>query len=223
MRQIRKAIVLVLGLGIAVVNFGCSVRGVATSVPTRVFREAHGLRARTYPITPVMDDLRLYRRVEIHALENLMLEQIPEPTVKQLNTEIVNRIRLLNRFERITPVDEATGKSESAHNQSGPEVNIADLPPELVIAGYIDDFTPGIPALRYIEKGNNHAVLTLRITLKDKQTARLVGEINITVENTRVTSNVETMVNKAADEVASFVGRSASRVNQPKEAKAYAK
>jgi hypothetical protein len=221
--KIREAVLLVLGIGIAAVNFGCSVRSVATSVPTRVFREVHGLRARAYPIIPVMDDLRLYRRVEVHPLENLMLDQIPEPTVKQLNTEIVNRVRSLNRFERITPVEETTGTAESAHNQSGPEVNIADLPPELVVAGYIDDFTPGIPALRYIEKGNNHAVLTVRITLKDKQTARLLGEINITVENTRVTSNVEKMVDKAADEVASFVGRNASRVNPPKEAKAYAK
>lgn len=223
MRQIRKAILLVLGIGVAAVNFGCSVRSVATSVPTRVFREVHGLRARTYPITPIVDDLRLYRRVAIHPLENLMLDQIPEPTVKQLNTEIVNRIRSLNRFERITPVDEATGSTESALNQSDPKDNIAEPPPELVVEGYIDDFTPGIPALRYIEKGNNHAVLTVRITLKDKQTARLVGEINITVENTRVTSNVEKMVDKAADEVASFVGRIASRVNQPQETKTYAK
>jgi len=222
MRKIRKAVLLVLGIGIAAVNFGCSVRSVATSVPTRVFREVHGLRARAYPITPVMDDLRLYRRVEVHSLENLMLDQIPEPTVKQLNTEIVNRIRSLNRFERITPVDDAAATAESARNQSGPEVNLADLPPELVVAGDIDDFTPGIPKLRYIEKGNNHAILTVRIRLKDKQTARLLGEINITVENTRVISNVEKMVDKAADEVASFVGRSASRVNQPKEAKAYA-
>lgn len=223
MRKISKAVLLVLSIGVAAVNFGCSVRSVATSVPTRVFREAHGLRARAYPITPVVDDLRLYRRVEIHPLENFLLDQISEPTVKQLNTEIVNRIRSLNRFERITPVDEATGSTESALNQSAPKDNIADLPPELVVAGHIDDYTPGIPALRYIEKGNNHAVLTLRITLKDKQTARLLGEINITVENTRVTSNVEKMVAKAADEVASFVGRSASRINQSKEAKAYAK
>ena len=223
MRQIMQAILLVLGISVAAVNFGCSVRSVATSVPTRVFREAHGLRARAYPLTPVVDDLRLYRRVEIHSLENLMLDQIPEPTVKQLNTEIVNRIRSLNRFECITPVDEATGTAESAHSQSGPEVNIAEPPPELAVEGYIDDYTPGIPALRYIEKGNNHAVLTVRITLKDKQTARLLGEINITVENTRVTSNVEKMVNKVADEVASFVSRSASRVNPPQEAKAYAK
>jgi hypothetical protein len=223
MRKISQAVLLVLGIGAAAVNFGCSVHSVATSVPTRVFREVHGLRARAYQIAPLTADLRLYQRVEIHPLENLMLDQIPESTVKQLNTEILSRIRSLNRFERITPVDEATGPTESSLNQPDPKANFAGLSPELVVDGYIDDYTPGIPALRYIEKGNNHAVLTVRIMLKDKQTARLLGEINITVENTRVTSNVGKMVNKAAAEVASFVGRSASRVNQPQEAKAYAK
>ncbi len=152
-----------------------------------------------------------------------MLDQMPELTVRQLNTEIINRTRSLNRFERITQVDEATGSTESALNRSGDKVNIAQSQPELVVEGYIDDYTPGIPALRYIEQGNNHAILTVRITLKDKQTTRLLGEINITVENTRVTSNVERMVDKAADEVAAFVGRSASRDNKPKEARAYAK
>jgi hypothetical protein len=152
-----------------------------------------------------------------------MLDQIPEPTIRQLNTEIINRTRSLNRFDRITQVDEATGPTERALNQSSPNVNIAESQPELVVEGYIDDYTPGIPALRYIEQGNNHAVLTVRITLKDKQTARILGEINITVENTRVTSNVGRMVGKAADEVASFVGRSASRDNKSKEARVNAK
>ena len=223
MRKIGKAILFVLGIGVAAINFGCSARSVATSVPSRIFREVHGLRVRSYQITPVVDDLRLYRRIEIHPLENLMLDQIPEPTVRQLNTEIINRTRSLNRFERITQVDAATGPTENAPNQSGDKVNIAQSQPELVVEGYIDDYTPGIPALRYIEQGNNHAILTVRITLKDKQTTRLLGEINITVENTRVTSNVEKMVDKAADEVASFVGRSAILDNNLREARAYAK
>jgi len=216
MRVMSKALLFVLVIVVAAVNFGCSVRSVATSVPSRIFREVHGLRVRSYQITSVVDDLRLYQRIEIHPLENLMLDQIPEPTVRQLNAEIINRTRSLNRFERITQVDEATVPTESALNQSNPKGNIAQSQPELVVEGYIDDYTPGIPALRYIEQGNNHAILTVRITLKDKQTARLLGEINITVENTRVTSNVERMVSKAADEVASFVGRSASRDNKLK-------
>jgi hypothetical protein len=220
MRKISKAVLFVLGIGVAAVNFGCSVRSVATSLPTRVFREVHGLRVRSYQITPVIDDLSIYRRIEIHPLENLMLDQIPEPTVRQLNTEIINRTRSLNRFERITQVDETAGLTESALNQSGDKVNIARSQPELVVEGYIDDYTQGIPALRYIEQGNNHAVITVRIKLKDKQTARLLGEINITVENTRVTSNVGRMVGKAADEVAGYVGRSA---NKPKEEQAYVK
>jgi hypothetical protein len=78
----------------------------------------------------------------------------------------------------------------------------------MVFDGYIDDYTPGIPKLRYIEQGNNHAVLTVRIRLKDKQTTALLGEINITVENTRITSNVERMIEKTAKEVVRFVDRS---------------
>jgi len=83
--------------------------------------------------------------------------------------------------------------------------------------------TPGIPKLRYIEQGNNHAVLTVRIQLKDKPTGRILGEINITVENTRVTSNVERMVQKTGKEVVSYVDRSTSHYNKPKEVAAYVK
>lgn len=223
MREATKAVLFVLGIGVAAVNFGCSTRSVITSVPSRIFREVHGLRVRSYQITPVIDDLRLYRRIEIRPLENLLLDQIPEPTVRQLNTEIINRTRSLNRFDRITQVDEATGPPERALKQSDPKVSSAESPPELVMEGYIDDYTPGIPALRYIEQGNNHAVLTVRIRLKDKQTAQLLGEINITVENTRVTSNVERMVSKAAEEVAGFVSRSASHDNRSREARVYGK
>ncbi|HWO02221.1 MAG TPA: hypothetical protein VNS63_23450 [Blastocatellia bacterium] len=146
-----------------------------------------------------------------------MLDQIPELTVKQLNTEIINRTRSLNRFERITQVDQATNSAMSTSDQSGAET-ITPGPQELIVEGSIDDYTPGIPALRYIEQGNNHAVLTVRIKLKDKQTARILGEMNITVENTRVTSNVERMVQKAADEVAEFVGKT-KRYNTPMEAR----
>jgi len=94
------------------------------------------------------------------------------------------------------------------------------LQPTLVLEGDIDDFTPGIPKLRYIEKGNNHAILTVRIMLKDKQTALVLGQMNITVENTRITSNVERMVGKSAEEVARYVRRSATRPNETKEAHA---
>ena len=217
-RAICKAALIISSVGAAAVNSGCSVRSVATSVPSRIFREVHGLRVRSYQLTPVTDDLRAYSRVEIRPLENLMLDQIPEITVKQLNTEIINRTRSLNRFERITQVGEATDQPKDILSQSNADAFTAVSPHELLVEGYIDDYTPGIPALRYIEQGNNHAVLTVRIKLRDKHTARILGEMNITVENTRVTSNVERMVEKAADEVAHFVGRT-TRYNTPMEAR----
>ena len=104
MREAAKAILFVLSRGLAAaVNLGCSVRGVVTSVPSRVFREVHGLRVRSYQITPVTEDLRAYRAIQVHQLENLLLDQIPETTVKQLNMEIVKRVRSLDRFDRLRP------------------------------------------------------------------------------------------------------------------------
>ena len=216
----KQTILLAIGMCLATTgSLGCSVRGVVTSVPPRIFREVHGLRVRSYQITPVTDDLRLYRAIEIHPLENLMLDQIPDATVTQLNTGIVKRLRSLNQFDRITEVDLGMSPAAAPRNQSG--VQAGGSQPELVVQGYIDDYTPGIPKLRYIEQGNNHAVLTVRIILKDKRTANVLGEMNITVENTRVTSNVGRMVEKTAKEVASFVDRSTTRYDESKEAREY--
>jgi len=186
----------------------------------------HGLRVRSYQITPLSDDLRQYRRVEIRPLENLMLNEVPESVVKQLHAEIINRIRSGNHFERIAQVAEPTDPTASVNSESSPDVHNADnddSTQELVVEGYLDDYTPGIPALRYIEQGNNHAVLTLRIALKDKLTGRILGEKNITVENTRVTSNVERMVTKAAKEVARFVGSNSGLDKRHEEARGHAR
>src|SRR5215831_18644552 len=76
-KAICKAALIISSVGAAAANFGCSVRSVATSVPSRIFREVHGLRVRSYQLTPVTDDLRAYRRVEIHPLVNFMLDEIP--------------------------------------------------------------------------------------------------------------------------------------------------
>lgn len=222
-RETARAILLVLSIGLAAATIGCSVRGLITSVPPRIFREVHALRVRSYQITPVTDDLRLYRAIEVHQLENLMLDQIPEATVKQLNMAIVKRVRSLNRFDRITEVEESSRPPGVPINQSGPEIEVGESQSELVVQEYLDDYTPGIPMLRLVEQGNNHAVLTVRIMLKDKRTARILGETNITVENARVTSNLGRMVEKTAKEVATFVERSTTHYNEPKEGPAYAK
>jgi hypothetical protein len=206
------ALVLIAG------GAGCRLRSVATSVPSRVFREVHGLRVRSYQMMPVTDDLRQYKAIEIHKLNNLMLDEIPAQSVEQLNVGIVKQIRALNHFNHIAVIDGATDSQEKQANQLGDEITDAVLQPTLVLEGHIDDFTPGIPKLRYIEHGNNHAILTVRIMLKDKRTASVLGQMNITVENTRITSNVERMVGKSAEEVARYVRRSATRPNETKEA-----
>jgi len=225
-RLTAKSALFVLSICVTAVNLGCTVRSAATSVPSRIFREVHGLRVRSYQITPLSDDLRQYRRVEIRPLQNLMLNEVPESVVKHLHAEIINRIRCGNRFERIAQVAEPTDPTARVISESSPDVHNADNDDstrDLVVEGYLDDYTPGIPALRYIEQGNNHAILTLRITLKDKLTARTLGERNITVESTRVTSNVERMVIKAAKEVAKFVGSNSGLDKRHEEARGHAR
>jgi hypothetical protein len=219
MKPMSKRILrLTTALALIAGGAGCSLRSVATSVPSRVFREVHGLRVRSYQMMPVTNDLRQYKAIEIHKLNNLMLDEIPSQSVEQLNVGIVKQIRALNHFDHIAVIDGANTSQEKQANQPGDEITDAVLQPVLVLEGYIDDFTPGIPKLRYIEQGNNHAILTVRIMLKDKQTARALGQMNITVENTRITSNVERMVGKSAEEVARYVRRSATRLNETKEA-----
>ena len=210
-----------MSIMLASISLGCSVRGVVTSVPPRIFREVHGLRVRSYQIKPVSEDLRGYKAIEVHQLENLMLDQIPESSVQQLNLEIAKGLRSLKNFELITDASDSQSPQRVATNQSTVDLAVDRSRSVLVLDGYIDDYTPGIPKLRYIEQGNNHAVLTVRIQLKDKQTTSVLGEINITVENTRVTSNVERMVEKTGKEVVSFVDRSTSHYTTRKEVARY--
>ena len=216
--MVKKILILTNALALIAGGAGCSLHNVATSVPPRVFREVHGLRVRSYQMMPVTSDLRHYKAIEINKINNLMLDEIPAQSVDQLNVGIVKQIRALNHFDHIAVIDGANDSREKQANQRGDEITDALLQPTLVVEGFIDDFTPGIPKLRYIEQGNNHAVLTVRIMLKDKQTARVLGQMNITVENTRITSNVERMVGKSAEEVARYVRRSATRFNETKEA-----
>ena len=216
----KKILLLTITLATIAGGTGCSLRSVATSVPSRVFREVHGLRVRSYQMTPVSDDLRQYKAIEIHKLNNLMLDEIPAQSVEQLNAGIMKQIRALNHFDHIAVIDGADNFQEKSANKSADEITDAVLHPTLVLEGYIDDFTPGIPKLRYIEKGNNHAILTVRVMLKDKQSARVLGQMNITVENTRITSNVERMAGKSAEEVARYVRRGTTRANETKEAHA---
>jgi len=222
--QARKIVIktaYAMSIMLASISLGCSVRGVVTSVPPRIFREVHGLRVRSYQIKPVSEDLRGYKAIEVHQLENLMLDQIPESSVRQLNLEVAKGVSSLKNVELITDASDSQGPKEDATNQSAIDVAVDRSRSVLVLDGYIDDYTPGIPKLRYIEQGNNHAVLTVRIQLKDKQTSTVLGELNITVENTRVTSNVERMVEKTGKEVVSYVDRSTSHYNKPKEVVGY--
>jgi hypothetical protein len=214
----KRILPFTIALALIAGGAGCSLHSVATSVPPRIFREVHGLRTRSYQMTPVTDDLRQFKAIEIHKLNNLMLDEIPTKAVEELNVGIVKQIRALNHFDHIAVIDGATDSNAKQANQPGDEITDAMLQPTLVLAGYIDDFTPGLPKLRYIEKGNNHAILTVRVTLKDKQTARALGQMNITVENTRITSNVERLVGKSSKEVARYVHRSTTRLDETKEA-----
>src|SRR6185436_6487279 len=116
-----------MSIMLASIGWGCSVRGVVTSVPPRIFREVHGLRVRSYQIKPVSEDLRGYKTIELHQLENLMLDQIPESSVAQLNTQILRGLQALKNFYRTTKVDESVNLRGDPIDQSSPDVR-ADVP-----------------------------------------------------------------------------------------------
>src|SRR5690242_13254779 len=119
--MVKRILYLTTTLALIAGGAGCSLRSVVTSVPPRVFREVHGLRVRSYQMTPVADDLRPYKAIEIHKLNNLMLDEIPAPSVEQLNAGIVKQIRALNRFDHVAVIDGANDSQPQQANQSGGE------------------------------------------------------------------------------------------------------
>jgi hypothetical protein len=70
MRLITNTAIFVAIIAMAVASVGCSIHEGVSSVPSRIFREVHGLRARSYQITPVTENLSAYHRVEIRPLQN---------------------------------------------------------------------------------------------------------------------------------------------------------
>jgi hypothetical protein len=81
--MVQKILILTNALALIAGGAGCSLRSVATSVPSRVFREVHGLRVRSYQMMPATDDLRQYKGIEIHKHNNLMLDDIPAQSVEK--------------------------------------------------------------------------------------------------------------------------------------------
>src|SRR4030095_8975050 len=99
MKPVAKRILpFTIALALIAGGAGCSLRSFATSAPPRVFREVHGPKVRSYQLMPVTTDLRQYKAIEIHKLNNLMLDEIPAQSVEQLNAGIVKQIRALNHF-----------------------------------------------------------------------------------------------------------------------------
>jgi len=145
--MLKKILFLTTTLALIAGGTGCSLRSVATSVPPRVFREVHGLRVRSYQMMPVNNDLRRYKAIEIHTLNNLMLDEVPVSLVEQLNAGIVKQIRALNHFNQIAVIDDANDSQKKRADQPGDEITDAVLQPMLVLEGYLDDFTAGIPKL----------------------------------------------------------------------------
>ena len=115
--MLKKILFLTTTLALIAGGAGCSLRSVVTSVPSRVFREVHGLTVRSYQMTPVSNDLRKYEAIEIHKLNNLMLDEIPAQSVEQLNVGIEKQIRALNHFDYIAGIDFANDSEEKRANQ----------------------------------------------------------------------------------------------------------
>ncbi|HSP05619.1 MAG TPA: hypothetical protein VLR94_00500 [Acidobacteriota bacterium] len=171
-----------------------SRRDVITAVPTRVLREVEGQKAYVHPTVPIRNDAAKYNVLAVEKLENLMLDEIPTNLYNDLNTEIVQDIAQKKIFKQVLPIQ------DPAELQSGDED-----PPTLILDGYVDDYSAGSEILRVAELGLNHAVVTVRIELKDASTADVLGAATITVYERGIARSGKTAVHKAAATVAAYL------------------
>jgi hypothetical protein len=154
---------------------GCTWQAYAVS---RGVRYATGVRTQVHVITPVTASLRGYRLIEVQSLENLLPGHVPPPIEAFLNARILEELRSLSSSPNVVGPDD--------HETEAPVP--APVFPTLVVDGFIDDFDPGIAALRLAELGFNHIALTVRLRLRDKETGTVLGAASVTAQDNRATA-----------------------------------
>ncbi|PWT91852.1 MAG: hypothetical protein C5B54_04535 [Acidobacteria bacterium] len=179
---------------ILIVLTGCySRRDVITAIPTRTFREISGQRTYVHPTVTPNPSLIEYKTIAVKKLDNLMLDEIPVAKYKELNDEILKNLSRKKLFSQVLPIQDEVELDHSTENRV------------LILEGSVDDYSAGSRALRAAELGLNHAVITIRIDLKDASTQEVLGAATITVYERGVIKSGKSAVHKAAETAVDFV------------------
>jgi hypothetical protein len=190
-RRSRRGAVALLGL--LVTMPGCTWQAYAVS---RGVRYATGVQTRVHVITPVTASVRDYRVIEVQSLENLLPGHVPPHVEAFVNARILEELRLLSSSPYVLGPDD---------QQTEAAIPAAPVVPTLLVDGFIDDFDPGIAALRLAELGFNHIALTVRVRLRDKETGQVLGAASVTAQDNRVTATSTATVRRLARRLRSFI------------------
>ena len=171
-------------------------------VVTRGIRHLTGNHTRVHPIVPLAASLKPYRIVEVMPLENLLGTAVPMTTERLINDRVAEGLRALPtspqviavRPDPLAPADAASGAPPGSPA------------PTLRVEGYIDDLDAGSLPLRIAELGFNHVAVTVRIRLRDKATAQVVGAASFTAQDDRVTASANVAINNVAKRIRAYVG-----------------
>jgi len=170
-----------------------SRRDVITAVPTRVVREIEGEKAYVHPTVTTKPEVTKYKIVAVKKLDNLMLDEIPVSMYNYLNTEIIRDISAKKLFTQVLPIQDEV------------ELTEGNDPPTLVLDGFVDNYSGGSEALRIAEVGLNHAVITIRIELKDAHSSEVLAAASISVYERGIARTGKSAVHKVAESVADYV------------------
>lgn len=166
-------------------------------IANRTFRQLTGQKVRFHPVTPLREDLRHYTALEVHRLDNLMLDQMPPDLERYLNDKIFEEVRSLKLFRQVLPPDQEVIRRPGTGE------------PTLVLEGQIDDFHPGYLGLRVLELGYNHMSTTVRFQLRDKQTEAVLGSASVTIHENRPTGTQKSVANRIAKQIKKFIASAA--------------
>ena len=159
----------------------------------RAVQAVAGAPIRLHIITPLDSSLRRYRLIEIKPLENLLPREIGGPVESYLTRHLTDRLRRLST-------------SPSVVLQAAPVATLTPAEPAvLVIEGIIDDYETGSAALRAADLGFNHAAVTVRFQLRDKQSGRVLGAASITAQDGRPVGGARAAMNRLVRRVGAFV------------------
>lgn len=189
---------LLLVLGSA----GCVAQTLITQIPLKSIRETTGQQSNFHTVVPIKKDLSQYRRLVVMNFDNLMADVVPVEALNHLNDEMFNEMARRKMFSQVVRAGnqaEWLGKDSST----------------LILDGVLDDYEDGSRGLRVPEMGLNYAIVTIRIRLRDGQTAGVVGSASISIYERGVSRTVESAMNKAVQVASKFIARSAGPESAP--------